>query len=48
MSGATIIRLEPSDSYSMSSTSPRRFEAATFEEAFGEFSEARGKCAYYF
>jgi hypothetical protein len=40
MSGATIIRLEPSTS---EMAPRRRFEAATFEEAFGEFSEARGK-----
>ena len=39
MSGATIIRLEPATPQAM----PRRMEAATFEEAFGEFSEARGK-----
>ena len=39
MSGATIIRLEPSTPQAM----PRRMQAATFEEAFGEFSEARGR-----
>jgi hypothetical protein len=41
MSGATIITLGPSNTSSSTSTAPR--VAATFEEAFGEFSEARGK-----
>jgi len=40
MSGATIIRLEPSQSAPMQIT---RVQGATFEEAFGDFSEARGK-----
>jgi len=42
MSGATIITLGPSNTSSSTSTTPQRV-AATFEEAFGEFSEARGK-----
>ena len=40
MSGATIITLGPSNGSSMQ---PTTRVAATFEEAFGEFSEARGK-----